>query len=104
MTAKQQPIDVDRQSIEDAAGDPELAAIVRRLNPPAPFERIVRTEHAATALNMHKLDIASCERVVTLACGHRAVTKAAKRVRCTQCLQLMLDGKDYQMFRFGADA
>ena len=78
-------------------GDPELAALMRRLRIKAPVERIVATDILATACNLDKLDLP--ERLVTLACGHQTVTRNWTRAPCYECHRMILDGEDYDAFR-----
>lgn len=77
-------------------GDPELAVIMQRLNPPAPMEAIVETDILATVVNHLRLDGA---RVVLLACGHKTITANAKRARCAECHTMIMNGEDYEAFR-----
>lgn len=79
-------------------GDPVLAALMRRLAPPPPVERIVCTEMLATIAN--HLDLAG-RRVVRLACGHRKVTAASRRAQCLECHAMVMGGEDYDAFRRG---
>lgn len=80
-------------------GDPELAAMMRRVWKRPPVERIVRTEHLATALNRDKLGKNLANRIVLLECGHMQVTRNAKTAPCTQCHKMILAGEDYDAFR-----
>lgn len=80
------------------SADPALAAMMRRLNPPAPRERIVETDILLTLVNHLSL---RDKRVVTLACGHKKVTRAADYARCLECRRMILDGEDYEAFRRG---
>lgn len=81
-------------------GDPVLAATMRRFKVKAPVERIVRTDDLATALNRDKLGSNMMKRVVDLECGHKAVTTNQKRVSCGTCHEMILNGEDYEAFRF----
>lgn len=78
--------------------DPKLAAMMQRLNPPVPVERIVETNIYLTCIN--RLNLAG-RRVVELACGHRTVTANSHRARCPECHRMILNGEDYEAFRHG---
>jgi len=78
------------------SGDPELAALMQRLNLPAPMEAIVETDIFLTVVNHLRLD---GKRVVVLACGHKKITAATTKARCDECHRMILAGEDYQAFR-----
>jgi len=80
-------------------GDPELAALMRRMKVKAPIEKILRTDWLATALNRKKLGEDMCKRIVDLACGHKAVTRNARTCPCSTCHGMILNGDDYEAFR-----
>lgn len=71
--------------------DPTLAAMMRRLNPPAPLMRIVETDLLLTIINHLSL---AAKRVVLLECGHRAVTSNAHAVKCKDCHSMLMNGDD----------
>lgn len=77
-------------------GDPKLAAMMQRLKPPVPVERIVETDIFLTVVN--HLDLAG-RRVVLLACGHKAITANSARARCHECYRMIMKGEDYEAFR-----
>jgi hypothetical protein len=81
------------------SGDPELAAIMAKINPPAPVEKIVGTDHLATAINRDKLGPRMARRIVNLECGHQTVTVNRHRAPCARCHRMILEGYDYHAFR-----
>lgn len=78
-------------------GDPQLAAIMRRLRPKAPVERVTVIDWPATAMSRHRLN--EGQMVVILACGHDAVTRSQERAPCHRCHEMILNGEDYDAFR-----
>jgi hypothetical protein len=82
-------------------GDPKLAALMKSLADrgliKAPLERILRTDILATAFNRDKLK--GLNRIADLECGHKTVTPNRKHAQCQECLRMMLDGEDYQLYR-----
>lgn len=83
----------------DETDDPELAAFMRKHCKKAPVEKIVGTDILSTSFNRDKLRAA--QRVVNLACGHQAVTTySRKRVPCKLCHEMILNGGDYEAWRF----
>ncbi len=80
-------------------GDPELAAMMKRVWKKPPVERIVQTDWLATAVNREKLGPDMCKRIVELACGHRVVTRNARTCGCADCHKMILAGEDYDAFR-----
>lgn len=78
-------------------GDPVLAAYMAKLKPPPPMKRIIQTELIVTAMNVDKFKPG--ERVVRLACGHAAVTRARVKCACKECHRMIMDGEDYEQFR-----
>jgi hypothetical protein len=65
---------------------------------PAPVEEIVSTDWLATAINHGNKTLRVTERIVILRCGHREVTRNARRCKCTACHQMILNGEDYEKF------
>ena len=83
-------------------GDPKLAALMRKLNPPAPLEAIQHVEWVVTAFERSLGTLREGWIIVRLACGHTTrVRLLAKRVRCRECHRIILDGEDYDAFRHG---
>lgn len=78
-------------------GDPVLAEFMRRHDPGAPVEKILRTDFFMTALNGERLR--GNERIVILECGHYAITANSTRCRCSFCHEMILNGEDYEAFR-----
>ena len=85
----------------EVTGDPALAKTMQDLGVKAPVERIIRTDHLATAFNLKKLGSSMLNRIVDLECGHKTITKNRKRAPCHQCHEMILNGEDYHRFRFG---
>jgi hypothetical protein len=79
------------------SGNPKLAALMQTLDIKPPMEKIALENWLVTCANIDK--IKHGERYVHLACGHHAWTKAKKKVACMICHQMILDGKDYELFR-----
>ena len=79
--------------------DPELAAMMQRLKPKAPMEKVVYVDYLATALSFTARKISIDHRVVKLECGHTAITKASRRCACKECLTMIMNGEDYDAFR-----
>ena len=84
---------------KDEPGDPKLAACMRKLKIRAPVETIVRIEHWLTAINRKTLGPDLRKRIVTLACGHLEITTNKTKASCSICHKMILDGKDYDLFR-----
>ena len=68
-----------------------------------PFERIVETDLLAMMANPQINPIRD-GRIVSLACGHKLLTKALRKARCPRCLEMLqrsiTDGsEDYDAFR-----
>jgi|SRR6185295_15198583 len=88
---------------KNPTGDPELARIMADLWTrgvlKAPFEDIVGTDFVATGFNRAKLGSNILNRIVDLACGHKAVTTNKRRAPCDVCLLMLLNGEDYDAFR-----
>ncbi len=80
------------------SGDPELAKFMREHDIKAPVERIIRIDWVLVICNRKRLKPG--ERIVELECGHRAVTKNRVRVACAECHEMILNGEDYEAFRF----
>jgi len=80
------------------SGDPELAKMMKKLEVKAPVERIIRTDSFAMIFSYDKLKPG--EFIVELECGHKAVTRNRKRVACTISHEMILNGEDYEAFRF----
>lgn len=87
------------ERIPFVTGDTELAMTMRRMKVAVPVEVIVETDWLATAVNRETLG--KDERVVILACGHYVVTANRKKVPCTKCHEMILNGEDYDLFRNG---
>jgi hypothetical protein len=67
-------------------------------------ERIVETDHIATAFNRQRLGGSMSRRIVVLACGHRAITRNAKDMACQRCTEMLRRSvetgeEDYESFR-----
>ncbi len=89
-----------KRTIPPVTGDPELAATMRRAGVTAPVERIIRTDQWATAVNRDSLGQNMMNRIVELECGHREITTNTKRCNCYTCHEMILNGEDYEAFRF----
>ena len=88
---------------EGITGDPVLAKTMRDAGVKAPVERILRVDWLATAMACHLPSPNMLERVVELECGHLALTTNRKRVACETCHSMILNGEDYEAFRFRND-
>lgn len=69
-------------------------------------ERIIETDHLATAYNRERLGLSMTRRIVKLACGHNAITRNSGVMRCPRCTEMLKrsieTGKeDYESFRHG---
>ena len=67
-------------------------------------EKIVRTDFVATAFNRKLLGDDMLNRFVELACGHRAITRNSKSVKCKRCMEMLrrsieTGDEDYDLFR-----
>lgn len=76
-------------------GDPYLAALNKKYGIKSRREKIVRTDHLATVLNREQLGSDMMRRIVDLSCGHKAVTKNLKSMRCPTCQAMIDNGEDY---------
>ena len=70
------------------------------------IEQIVTTDYLLTSFNMDVLNVRKLDRIVDLACGHKARTSAVKRARCTRCEEMLRrsmenGSEDYDSFRKG---
>ncbi len=90
-----------RRTIPSVTGDPILAKTMRDAGIKAPIERILGTDHLATAFNRKKLGRNLLNRIVDLECGHRVITTNRKRAPCYECHEMILNGEDYEAFRSG---
>lgn len=81
--------------------DPVLARRMRdcheRVKILAPRERIVYTDWLSTVCNVEKLSLPA--RVAKLECGHQTVTRNKSFAPCYLCLEMILNGEDYDAFR-----
>lgn len=64
-----------------------------------PSEKIVGTDILATTVNVDKLMKTGYERIVDLACGHKAVTSNLHRCHCARCQQMFDSGYDWDGYR-----
>lgn len=70
-------------------------------------ERIVETDHIATAFNREKLGASMSRRIVRLDCGHRAITRNAGAMVCPRCTEMLRRSvetgeEDFETFRKGS--
>ena len=71
-----------------------------------PPEQIASTDHLVSAFNRDKLGASMVWRIVTLACGHSALTRNAKKMVCPRCTEMLCRSvatgeEDYETFRHG---
>ena len=71
-----------------------------------PPEQIASTDHIVSAFNRDKLGANMRRRIVTLACGHSALTHNANRMVCLRCTEMLRRSvatgqEDYETFRHG---
>lgn len=81
--------------------DPKLAALMVKIKPPVPIEKIIQSELIVTAMNFDKGIFKIGQRVVRLACGHTTLTSARYRCGCHECHKMIMRGEDYDAFRKG---
>lgn len=67
-------------------------------------ERIIETDHIATAFNRERLGLSMTRRIVKLACGHNAITRNSRVMRCPRCTEMLKRSvatgeEDYESFR-----
>lgn len=82
-------------------GDPVLAAAMKRINPKAPVEKIQHIDYLATAFNREAGHLKEFEHVARLVCGHKVITKNFHRAACKECHEMILNGEDYHVFKYG---
>ena len=80
--------------------DPGLAAVMA--NERDPIEELAADQRSAIGIEVFcsvQSNILKYGRVVGLACGHFALTKALHKARCPRCGEMIRAGYDYDAFR-----